>query len=306
MNDSSPGIEYDELVGETLVYWQESVYDGVLVEHVLPAVRIYAYSSLVGVAEPSESTDCFPLMPKQWTLPEHYANSIFIRLSTACSSVLSALQAIHARIDGHSAMAISRRAHESLWQTFWLFNPDIDAGERMRRLLALTAVEIKETLRVFPSIANAEIHSRLTAHLDNIKGVTAGLKYQAKWGRDEYSEHVESRAVDSLGRRMQDLPGDVDAPSVAWSMMSNMTHPNMVFDLLTQTQAGYQDLMDRLQIDAVCNAMGCACNISTMLMESAQIPDDKTHFANGAFRQPILALDQLSNLRRERNRPVTR
>ena len=82
--------------------------------------------------------------------------------------------------------------------------------------------------------------------------------------------------------------------------MSNMTHPNMVFDLITQTQPDFQDLMDRLQVGSVSSAVGCACNISTTLMEQAQLPDDQTDTANQAFRQPVFALTQLLEMRRER------
>ena len=300
MNDITPTPEYEVIVDKTLAYWKEAIYDGVLIEHVRPAVQIYAHASLPDITEPLNVAGCFPLAPPNATLFDHYGNAIFTRLSAACTSIHSALQAVQVRTDGHSAIAIARRSHESLWQTFWLSNPDIDAEERVRRLLALTEADIKEAIRLFSHTSNSKISGKLAEHLTNIKCVAPRLKYTPKKGRDEYTAYYEARANDPMSAGMPSEPEDGDGPALAWSMMSNMTHPNMVFDLITQTQPDYQDLMDRLQIGTVSNAVGCACNISTTLMEQAQLPDDQTDTVNRAFRQPVFALAQLLEMCRER------
>ena len=158
--------------------------------------QIYAHASLLDIAEPLDATGCFPLAPRDATLFDHYGNAIFTRLSAACTSIRSALQAIQVRTDVHSAIAISRRSHESLWQTFWLSNPDIGSDERVRRLLTLTEADIKEAIRLFCHTSNAEISGKLAEHLANIKRVAARLKYTPKKGRDEYTAYYESRAND--------------------------------------------------------------------------------------------------------------
>ena len=299
MNDNAPEAEYQKLVDDTLSHWREAIYRGVLVEQVLPAVRIYAYASLIEIADPPNIDGCFPLMPNHWTLSEHYANRIFTSLSVACGSIMGALQAIRARIDGHSAIAISRRAHESLWQTFWVSNPDVSADERARRLLNITGVDIKAALRVFSSTTNAEIHGKLVDHLTNIKNVIGNIGYQTRSGRDEYETYFEGRANEGLDFAISNTSEDVAVSALEWSIMSNMTHPNLVFDLITQSQTGYQGLMDRIQVDAVQNAVSCACNISTLLLEKAQLPANKVDALNGVFRQPVFALEQLLDMRRE-------
>ena len=110
--------DYEALLSDTLEHWQDAVSRGVLEDHVKSAVQIYAHASLGDLAELPDVSGCFPLMPDETLLFDHYGHSIFTRLSSACTSIRSALQAIQAGTDGHSAIAISRRAHESLWQTF--------------------------------------------------------------------------------------------------------------------------------------------------------------------------------------------
>ena len=300
MSDSTPGADYEALVADTLAHWGDAIYDGILAEHVLPAVRIHAHASLLDVREPWEVAGCFPLMPEHWDLSEHYANGVFTRLSAACTSIRGALQAIQARIDGHAAVAIARRAHESLWQTFWLSNPEISADERVRRLLVLTGRDIKEAKRLFSSTTNTLIQGKLAEHLGRIENATQSLDYQTRYGRDEYTDYYEQRANDPIGASIPLEPEDGDGPEFVWRMMNNMTHPNMVIDLITQKQPDFQGLMDRAQIDLVSNAVGCVCNLSTTLMEQAQMPEDKVDTVNRAFRQPYFALAQLLEMRRER------
>ena len=300
MNDITPTSEYESLISETLAHWKEAIYDGVLVQHVMPAVQIYAHASLLDIAEPPDVAGCFPLAPEHATLFDHYGNGIFARLGAACTSIRSALLAIQARTDGHSAIAISRRAHESLWQAFWLFNPDIDSNERVRRLLVLTGEDIKEALRVFSDAANPDVNSKLQEHLANITKVATAIEYIPRCGREEYGAYFFPRANDPLTASAPPVPDGVDTGALAWSMMSNMTHPNMVFDLIMQVQPGFQDQMDRLQMISVSSAMACVSNISTTLMEQAQLPDDKTHAVNSAFHQPVFAVAKLMDMHRER------
>lgn len=293
--------DYETLVSDTLQHWQDAIYWGVLEEHVMPAVRIYAHASLSGLTDPPDISGCFPLVPEETSLFHHYGNSIFTRLSSACTSIRSALQAIQARTDGHAAIAISRRAHEALWQTFWLANPDVDPGERVRRLLVLTGVDIRETIRLFSYTENALVNGNLNEHLQNINGVTSGIDYRSRLGRDEYTTYYGHRSNYPPADVLPPELGESDGPGFLWQLMSSMTHPNMVFDLITQIQPGFQDLMNRLQIETVNNAVGCVCNISTSLLEQAQLPKETVDTVNRAFRQPVYALTHLREMQREPN-----
>lgn len=293
--------DYESLLSETLEHWREPVYSGVLEDHVRPAVRIYAHASLSGLSDPPDVSGCFPLMPDETSVFDHYGNSIFARLSSACTSIRSALQAIQARTDGHSAIAISRRAHESLWQTFWLANPKVDADTRVHRLLTLTAAEIKQAMRVFRETENTLVYGNLQQHLDNIKHITTDVVYKVRYGRDEYTTYFLGRANHPPSDDTPTVPEGIVGAAFAWDMMSNMTHPNMVFDLIMQTQPDYQDLMNSTQVDTVNYAVGCALNIATTLMERALLPNDKIDTVNRALRQPVDALTQLYEMQREPN-----
>lgn len=299
MSDSTARDEYEGLLADTLTHWRDAIYGGILAEHVLPAVRIHAHASLQDIRKPWDVAGCFPLMPEDWALSDQYGNGVFTRLSAACTSIRGALQAIQARIDGHAAVAIARRAHESLWQTFWLSNPEISADERVRRLLVLTGRDIKEAKRLFSSTTNTLIQSKLAEHLDRIENATRSLDYQSRHGRVEYTDYYEQRANDPISASLPPEPEDADGSEFVWGMMSNLTHPNMVIDLITQSQPDFQGLMDRVQIDIVSNAVGCVCNLSTTLMEQAQMPEDKVDAVNRAFRQPYIALAKLLEMRRK-------
>lgn len=298
MSNDTPADDYEVLLADTLINWRDAIYDGILVELVAPAVQIHAHASLLDIEESWDVAGCFPLVPEDTALSDHYGHGIFTRLSSASTSIRSGLQAIQARTDGHTAVAIARRAHESLWQAFWLSNPEISADERVRRLLVLTGRDIKEAKRLFSNAANALVHGKLSEHLARIKSVVPRLDYQARYGRGEYTDYFARRANDPMSACLPQEPEGADGPAFAWNMMSNMTHPNMVFDLLTQTQPNFQDLMNRLQIDVISNAVGCVCNLSTTLMEQARMPEDQVDAVNRAFHQPVFALTQLLEMRR--------
>ena len=59
-------------------------------------------------------------------------------------------------------------------------------------------------------------------------------------------------------------------------MMSNLTHPNVVFDWINQIQEDSQDRMDKLQLLCVIGSMGVATNLSTLLMQEASLPENQT------------------------------
>ena len=171
----------------------------------------------------------------------------------------------------------------------------------MDRLLKLTGAEIRQAIRAFRKTENTLVYGKLQQHLENIKQITIHVDYKARDGRDEYTTYYLPRVNHPPSIDTQSVPEGIVGAAFSWNMMSNMTHPNMVFDLIMQTQPGFQNLMDRLQIDTVNNAIGCVCNISTTLMEQAQIPNDKIDTVNGAFCQPVYALTQLYEMQREPN-----
>lgn len=280
-------------------HWADDIYGDALEEQVLPVLQVYAQASLLDVSESSDIAGCFPLAPDDATLYDHYSNGIFSRLSSACTSIRSAMQATLAHIDGHVAVAVSRRAHESLWQVFWLLNPDVGADERVRRLLVLTRADIVEAIRLFSQAENALICGKLADHLAKIESVTADAKYKASDGFDEYSDYFLPRANYPAVASPPTTNEEATGPAFLWKIMCNMTHPNMVFDLIIQTQPDYQDLMDWLQVETINSAVGCVCNISTSIMEQAQWPKDKIDTVNRAFQRSVYALAQLGETRRE-------
>ena len=119
----NPGSAYEKQINDLVSSWREEVYDGVLVQQVRPAVSMYAYASLQKVTDVYHVPSTFPLFSEARGLADQYGDALHARLSSACNSIRSALQAIQTRLDGYAAIATARRAHESLWQVFWLCNP---------------------------------------------------------------------------------------------------------------------------------------------------------------------------------------
>ena len=82
--------------------------------------------------------------------------------------------------------------------------------------------------------------------------------------------------------------------------MSNLTHPNVVFDRIIQIQEDSQDHMDRLQMLHVIGAMGVATNLSTLLMQEARLPENQTLRVNSSFKKCVVAAQSLMEIRRDR------
>lgn len=290
--------EYDDRVDALLASWNDDIYGGVLESDVLPAIRIYAHASLAGMTDTYDVDATFPMLPSGWEIYDHYANGLFARLSSACTSIRSALQAIQAHMDCHATIAASRRAHESLWQVFWLCNPTMDADERIKRLLVITKQEIEDTLRYFSNRINPQVEDKLQDYNRNMGNVVGGSRYSAKRGRSEYRDYYRGRFNDPLPEGLPPAPEDVDVDQIVWSGMSNMTHPNVVFDWIIQIQEESQDHMDRLQMRHVIGSMALAANLSTLLMQEAGVPENQVLRVNSSFKNCIVAAQSLIEMQR--------
>ncbi|MCY3631079.1 MAG: hypothetical protein OXH29_00205 [bacterium] len=278
---------YDSQVDDLVSRWQEEIYDGVLASDVLPAITIYAYASLQGMTDEYDVAATFPMLPTDAGLPDHYGNALIARLRGSCTSIRTGLQAIQAHMDCHAAIAAARRAHESLWQMFWLANPEVDANSRIRRLLKLTRQEIGEALRFFAYGINTDVESTLRKYESEIEGVVGKEVYRSKDGRGEYQGYFGPRFNEPLPHDLPPVPADVEAEEIAWSMMSNMTHPNVVFDWVFQIQEDSQDQMDKFQLLPVLAAMNMVSNISTLVMDKAHIQREQVLGVNTTFRQLV-------------------
>lgn len=290
--------EYDDRVDALLASWNDDIYGGVLESDVPPAIRIYAHASLAGMTDTYNVDATFPMLPSGWEIYDHYANGLFARLSSACTSIRSALQAIQAHMDCHATIAASRRAHESLWQVFWLCNPTMDADERIKRLLVITKQEIEDTLRYFSNRINPQVEDKLQDYNRNMGNVVGGSRYSAKRGRSEYRDYYRGRFNDPLPEGLPPAPEDVDVDQIVWSGMSNMTHPNVVFDWIIQIQEESQDHMDRLQMRHVIGSMALAANLSTLLMQEAGVPENQVLRVNSSFKNCIVAAQSLIEMQR--------
>jgi len=167
-----------------------------------------------------------------------------------------------------------------------LCNPAVDAGARMNRLVALNKSEIQEALRFWTGL-NPAIEGQLRGFLGNIQGIAGLPQYKPKDGWIEYMEHFES-SVD----------GSMDDAARSWSIMSNMTHANLVFDWIIQSQDDSQDEMDRLQLIPTVDAMGMVGNLCTLIMERAQIPEEHIVEVNATVGRSWVASRELLGLRR--------
>lgn len=292
--------EYDNRVDTLLSHWEDDIYGGVLGEDVLPAVNIYAYASLQEMTDVYDVPSTFPMLPSDWNIYDHYAIGLFTRLRSACISIRTALQSIQAHMDCHAAITVSRRGHESLWQVFWLCNPMRDANERIKRLLAITRQEIEDALGYFSDGINPEAENKLKEYSTNIaKVVGSELRYSARRGWKEYRDHHKGKFNDPLPEGLPPAPEDVDVDEIVWSMMSNLTHPNVVFDWINQMQEDSQDHMDKLQMLHVIGAMGVAANLSTLLMKEAGLPENQTLRVNGSFKTCVVAAQSLMEMQRD-------
>lgn len=278
--------EYADRVDALLSHWKEDIQGGVLKGHLLPAINIHAHASLQGMTDVYDVPAIFPMLPPDWDIHDHYVYGLFARLSSACTSIRTALQAIQAHMDGHAAIASSRRAHESLWQIFWLCNPTRDANERIRRLLAITEKEIEDALGYFSDGVNPRAEDKLKGYKTNIANVVgSGFRYSARRGWKEYRDYYRGKFNDPLPEGLPRAPEDIDVDSIAWSMMSNLTHPNVIVDLIIQTQEDSKDHMEGLQALHLIGAMGVTSNLCTLLMQEAKITDDKTLAVNKRFER---------------------
>ena len=102
-----------------------------------------------------------------------------------------------------------------------------------------------------------------------------------------------------MTRNTPPVPEGVDSGKFAWSMMSNMTHPNWVIDLIMEAQPEHHENMNRLQLMCVGSAISGVANICTILAERAQLPDSQAQAVNAAFRQPYFTMATLMGMRRD-------
>lgn len=83
-------------------------------------------------------------------------------------------------------------------------------------------------------------------------------------------------------------------------MMSNMTHPNVVFDWIIQIQEDPQDRMDRLQLLPVIDAIGMVVNLTTLVMQESKLPNRQVAKVNESVRHSLAAAQVLLELNRRR------
>ena len=80
--------------------------------------------------------------------------------------------------------------------------------------------------------------------------------------------------------------------------MSNMAHPNVVFDWIIQIQDNPQDRMDRLQLSPTIDAMGMVVNLSTLMMQEARMPQDRVARVNATIKSCLATAESLLELKR--------
>ena len=291
--------EYENRIDYLVRSWTDDVYWGVLEKVILPAVRVYSHASLQGVRDAYDVAAIFPMFSDQMNLYDHYGNSLFSRLSIACTSIRNILLAIHSHMDCHGAIAASRRAHEALWQMFWLCNPRVDADTRLERLISVTKREIREALRFWSGGVNTDIESKLRDYLNNTRIIdNQQVKYQPRLGWTEYHHYFGSRTTDPQQIGFSPAAPDKDEGSLVWSLASNMTHPNVLFDWIIQIQEDPQDRMDRLQLFPTIYAIRMVVNLSTLIMQEAKLPDDQVVQANTTIKRCLAHTESLLELQR--------
>ena len=293
-------IEYEAHIENLLDHWRNEIYDGVLVNDVLPATQIYAHASLQQLTDTYDVPAIFPIFSKIMGIHDHYGNALYSRLGAACTSIRNALQSVHARMDCHAAIASARRAHESLWQMFWIGNPTIDGDVRVKRVLQVTRQEIEEALRFFSNNMNLQIDEKLRGFHRNIEHLIGKSKYLPKDGWTEYQAYFAKLANEPPHVGGQSTSVDIDESALVWSMMSNMTHPNVVFDWIMQIQEDPQDRMDRLQLLPVIDAIGMVVDLTTLVMQEAKLPTRQVVRVNRSLRRSWAAAQVLLELKRRR------
>ena len=232
-------------------------------------------------------------------LYDHYGNSLFSRLSIACTSIRNVLLAIQAHMDCHGAIAASRRAHEALWQMFWLCNPKVEAGTRLERLISVTKHEINEALRFWSGGINPDIESTLREYLNNIRLIDhQQAVYRPRLGWTEYHQYFGSLTTDTRHIGFRPTAPDREDGSLVWSMTSNMTHPNVLFDWIIQIQEDPQDRMDRLQLFPTIYAIRAVVNLSTLIMQEAKLPNDQVVHVNTTLKDCLTSTEGLLDLQR--------
>lgn len=291
--------EYDDRVEALLSYWKDDIQGGLLKGDITPAIKIYAHASLQAMTDEYDVPTTFPMLPSDWDIYDHYDYGLFARLRSACTSILTALQAIQAHMDSHAAIASARRAHESLWQLFWLCNPTKNANERVKRLLIITKQEIEEALNSYSQGVNPQVGDKLGGYKTNIeKIIGTKSRYSAKRGREEYRQYYRGKFNDPLPEGLPPAPENVDVERIVWSMMSNLTHPNVVFDWINQIQENPEDHMAGLQALHLVGAMSVTTNLCTLLMQQAKIAEDKTLAVNERFKRCVLFAQSLLDIQR--------
>jgi hypothetical protein len=92
--------------------------------------------------------------------------------------------------------------------------------------------------------------------------------------------------------------GSVDDAAQSWSIMSNMTHPNLVFDWIIQTQDDPQNEMDRLQLIPTIDAIGMVGNLCTSIMQQAKMSGEHVVDVNATVGRSWSAAKALLESRR--------
>ena len=181
---------------------------------------------------------------------------------------------------------------------FWLCNPDMDGDTRVKRLVAVTHQEIVVALRFWSNGINPMIQGKLVGYRTNIQKVTNRPTYSPKLGWKEYQDYFGDLTNDPLTMGLPSSPLPFDHAALVWSMMSNMTHPNVVFDWIIQMQGNRQDRMDRLQLLPTINTMSMVVNLSTLMMAEANLHEDHVVRVNATVRQCLSNAESLLELQR--------
>ncbi len=72
-----PSIEYETQIEDLLRHWRNEIYDGVLVNDVLPATQIYAHTSLQQTTDAYDVPAIFPMFSNTMGIHDHYGNALY-------------------------------------------------------------------------------------------------------------------------------------------------------------------------------------------------------------------------------------
>ena len=81
--------------------------------------------------------------------------------------------------------------------------------------------------------------------------------------------------------------------------MCNLTHPNVVFDWILQTQDDYQNRMNRLQMMPTASAMRAVANLTTLLMQQAKTPDEHIEQVHTLLKRSVASAESLIDSQRD-------